>query len=344
MGNGQSFLGLGDLPGGGRSSRALGISSDGLAVVGGSRSAQSGFQDEAFRWTQSSGMVGLGLMPGFRPFSRANGSSSDGSVVVGAVSAVNGFGAFRWTEQTAMVPIGSLSVGGSEAAGVSGDGTIIVGYAENGGHLEAFRWTEQSGMVSLTPDVHGFAADITTDGRVVVGATSTVGGGYWTEATGWVSIGRGPFGAVPSPAAVNTDGSVIVGSFDLGGVSRAFRWTQQAGIVSLDHLDVGEQAVANAVSGDGRVIVGVSGVRAFIWDAQHGMRDLRRVLTRDYGLDLSQWPDLLTATGISADGRVIVGTGYGPNGQEAWMAVIPEPGAVGGLIGGLGMLAVRRRA
>ncbi|RMF59220.1 MAG: hypothetical protein D6743_16610, partial [Calditrichaeota bacterium] len=52
----------------------------------------------------------------------------------------------------------------------------------------------------------------------------------------------------------------------------------------------------------------------------NGMRDLKLVLMEHYGLDLTGWK-LETATGISDDGKTIVGGGTNPNGQpEAWIA------------------------
>ena len=43
------------------------------------------------------------------------------------------------------------------------------------------------------------------------------------------------------------------------------------------------------------------------------------------GVDLTGW-ELQDARGISADGKVIVGTGINPAGfAEAWIATIPEP-------------------
>src|SRR5262245_47092881 len=81
-----SFVRLGDLPGGGLSSFATGVSADGSVVVGSSSSATSGPNPddrEAFRWTAATGMVGLGFLPGGTfSDSGAFGVSADGSVVV----------------------------------------------------------------------------------------------------------------------------------------------------------------------------------------------------------------------------------------------------------------------
>jgi probable HAF family extracellular repeat protein len=77
----MTFTPLGDLPGGFFYSRVRGISADGSAVVGTSRSA-SGTGD-AFRWTSGGGIVGLDDLPGGTFFSEAHDVSADGSVVVG---------------------------------------------------------------------------------------------------------------------------------------------------------------------------------------------------------------------------------------------------------------------
>jgi hypothetical protein len=47
----------------------------------------------------------------------------------------------------------------------------------------------------------------------------------------------------------------------------------------------------------------------------------------------------MSARGVSADGRTIVGTGLSPEGhQEAWIAVIPEPGSA--LLLGIGLASL----
>jgi probable HAF family extracellular repeat protein len=56
-----SFQGLGDLSGGSFYSYANGVSADGSVVVGRGSSANG---NEAFRWTQGTGMVGLGDLSG----------------------------------------------------------------------------------------------------------------------------------------------------------------------------------------------------------------------------------------------------------------------------------------
>jgi uncharacterized membrane protein len=145
-----------------------------------------------------------------------------------------------------------------------------------------------------------------------------------------VSIGGMPGGNGDSDArAISADGSTVVGSADklepavFGTSTWAIRWTSLEGVVPLGSVPEGSyESEANSVSADGSTIVGVvhaPAERAFIWDEVAGMRFLDVVLT-DLGLDLTGWT-LGEATGISNDGRVIVGEGLNPNGDiEGWIA------------------------
>jgi uncharacterized membrane protein len=94
-------------------------------------------------------------------------------------------------------------------------------------------------------------------------------------------------------------------------------------MVGLGHLAGYSVSVASAVSADGSTVVGNSGsgdkTEAFIWDEKNGMRNLRELLIDACGLDLNAWT-LERATGISSDGKTIVGTGS-PNGYvQGWIA------------------------
>jgi len=139
-----SFQGLGHLPGGGSFtySDAWGVSADGSVAVGNSSSVSG---EQAFRWTQATGMAGLGHLPG-GSYSVANGVAANGSVVVGAGSSVNAqyYEAFRWTARGGMTGLGDLPGAGfdSVATGVSADGSIVVGYGTSVNGFEASRWTQ----------------------------------------------------------------------------------------------------------------------------------------------------------------------------------------------------------
>lgn len=111
--------------------------------------------------------------------------------------------------------------------------------------------------------------------------------------------------------------------------TEAFRWTSSGGMVGLGDLPGGSfNSLAFGVSADGSVVVGrsltASGFEAFIWDETNGMQRLADVLT-DAGLDLTGWT-LEQATGVSADGKTLVGVGTNPSGDdEAWVASLQVP-------------------
>jgi uncharacterized membrane protein len=128
---------LGDLPGGALNSFAWGVSADGSVIVGQGNSSAG---PEAFRWTESSGMIGLGIPTGF-DFSRAHDVSADGSVVVGSLGiGVNTDGSpFIWDAAHGIRKLQDVltnefglaaSLSGwtlNYASAVSADGQFIVG-------------------------------------------------------------------------------------------------------------------------------------------------------------------------------------------------------------------------
>jgi len=312
-----TFQGLGDLTGGSFLSYARAVSADGSVVVGGS-SSDSG--TEAYRWTAGGGMVGLGFLnSAATPISFAFGVSADGSVVAGG-SFLNNLSSetevFRWTSGGGMVGLGDLPGGSfdSDAQAVSSDGLVVVGVGNSASGFEAFRWTS-GGMVGL--------GDLS-------------GGSFNSGASG-----------------VSADGSVVVGIGSSAFGDEAFRWTSAGGIVGLGHLPGGSgSSDARAISADGSVVVGqsvtASGDEAFLWTAGKGMQNLRDVLIEGGATGLSDWT-LPRATGISADGKTIVGFGINSNGdQEAWIATIPEPStfalAACGLLAYVGACWTRRKS
>jgi len=73
------------------------------------------------------------------------------------------------------------------------------------------------------------------------------------------------------------------------------------------------------------------------------MQNLRDLLLADGIAELDGWT-LLNATGISGDGRTIVGYGVNPDGNtEAWIATIPELHSLLLLATAIGLLVIRYR-
>ncbi|MBX9792231.1 MAG: hypothetical protein K2Y37_25185 [Pirellulales bacterium] len=346
-----SFQGLSDLPGGAFSSRANSVSADGTTVVGaGNVDVTKTYSNgEAFRWTASTGMVGLGDFPdsNLNPNGRGSyafGVSGDGSIVVGSGSSPEAIPvqAFRWTDPTGIEGLGYLTAEPySEGFAISADGSTIVG---TGRSYEAFRWTQPTGMVGLGGlpggDGSSGARAVSADGSVIAGGAKSALGNepfIWTQATGMVGLGNLAGGTYLDASAlgISPEGNVIVGFSNSSNAPsplyEAFRWTQATGMVGLSDLPGGTfLSEASATSSNGEVVVGYgttdTGQAAFIWDSAYGMRNLQQVLVDlGSGGELTGW-NLLNATGVSADGRTIVGYGTNPDGNtEAWIATVPEP-------------------
>lgn len=344
----SEFIPLGDLPGGDFYSAALGVSADGTAVVGFSKTNNTFEPLRAFRWTQATGMLGLGDEESTGEDSIARTASADGTIIVGQ----NADGAFQWTEATGMVSLNDGSnpdVSTIAALGVSADGTVITGTARNAiGQLTGFRWTAATGPIDIghlpSTTADSFASGVSADGAVLTGQ-SMRGDNFevvpirWTEQTGMVDLGDVPGGLVYALGlAISADGSTIVGDA-IGplGDFEAFRWTQQTGAVQLDPaMSTLFEGSAGDASVDGSVIVGSGGTPeggAMIWDEQNLMRHLPTILTNDFGLDLTGWT-LLSANGISDNARTIVGSGWNPSGDlEAWLVRLTPPTVAGDMNG-----------
>jgi uncharacterized membrane protein len=109
---------------------------------------------------------------------------------------------------------------------------------------------------------------------------------------------------------------------------------------------------ALAVSGDGSLVAGFSYSgpnserEAFVWDQANGLRSLQMVLA-SLGLDVEGW-SFLDATGISADGKLIVGDAIHDGQTVAFLAdltAVPVPAAIwllGSALAGLGIIGGRR--
>ncbi len=350
-----SFQGLGDLSGGRFSSDAEAVSADGSTVVG---ISEAGSGKYAFRWTADSGMQNLGDIAAGANYSIAHAVTADGSVVVGRSTAGFRDEAFRWDIGYGKIKLLKTDIEVAtypiSANAISSDGSVIAGVGRIDDVLVSFRWTATDivdgipvgDMVSLGGlpggriGMYANVGDMSADGSVIVGgAESSIGNeAYrWTVDTGMVGLGDLPGGNDSSYATgISSDGSVVIGASysDLG--REAFRWTEQEGMVSLGQFPGGSKYTeAYAVSADGSVIVGsgqgMGGTydyHAFIWTEQQGLRLLEDVLIDDYGIDLTGW-SIQSATGISANGMTIVGSGINPNGdREAFIAIIPEPGSL----------------
>jgi probable HAF family extracellular repeat protein len=295
---------------------------------------------QAFRWARGSSTAldsGVGL-------AQAYDASFGGGVVVGATQPHLGWdygGAYtggRWTG----APYEVLSAGADAGArGVSYNGSVIVHGHER---REGATLSDLGGLPGASATE---SHDVSADGSVVVGSC-TISPQLVQRAFRWEGgtmdeLGDLPGGGEASVArAVSADGRVVVGYASAAGGQRAFRWQRAFGWQEGVMLDLGvlpgtTSSIAHAVSRDGSVIVGQSGNTAFIWDAVHGMRELRAVLTGVLGV--AGVPSLASANGISNDGTTIVGSSVSNAGWIVHHASLaPASSEVPGLTGwGIGI-------
>jgi uncharacterized membrane protein len=290
-----------------------GCSSDGQLLVGPTGSA-------GYRWTPDGGLVSIGGLT-------ASGVSSDGSVIVGNISNAGVETAARWTEGGGWSSLGSMAGGEacdaflSSSWGTNGDGSVIVGLAwVPGCRAHGFRWESSTGLVDLGSTVanrSSRANGVSADGSVIVGWQDGVSGfrqgAYWVggvQTLLWESMGPDVF-EVGEAQAATPDGSIIVGGSTAFG--DAYRWTGGPYVESIGGLSgFNWRSSATDVSDDGSVIVGWSGFggdrAAFIWIEGTGILRLDDYLD-SVGID-TQGLVPAAATGISGNGRIIVGWGF----------------------------------
>ncbi|MGC4094555.1 MAG: hypothetical protein QM756_42895 [Polyangiaceae bacterium] len=311
------FQGLGVLPTG-TESRGLAISSDGTTVVGDSMvSARS----RAFHWKAASGMKALPSPSDGLTYesSTARAVSANGLVVVGtAYPSGDLYRGIKWEAGlVSNVYQGQTASGATSAASlqsVNQDGTVVGGSeGRDADGSRAVRWTNQSRANLLAASYfESYAQGMTPDGALVVGYTAEPSAAFlWSASSGAVQL---PYLGTTDWAgafAVNATGTVIVGT--AGDV--AVRWVNGAAPVSL-----GISGAAQAVSADGSVIVGSTTQSVpFVWKGSVAL--LSETLTAA-GANLTGWT-LKDANGISADGKVIVGTGVYNGANQAFIARLP---------------------
>ncbi len=346
----QRLYWLGTL-GEGTLAEGTGVSADGRVVVGFS-ATQETINYRAFSWSASTGITQLET-PSTDRGSYARGVSADGEVIAGyRVNAQGRFVPVRWVNGTLQnIPLPAQGIWGY-ANGISGDGNTIVGqFSLGAGRLRAFRYHPSTGSVDLgalsSTDVSE-ALGASYDGSVIVGYSENLSTGpravIWTSTGNIQDISQGHSSRA---FAVTPDGEVVVGSYGAGNQAIAFRWSASRGFESLGTFEGTSWTRPLAVAQGGTVIVGEAildsnDLVAVRWIEGVGWQNLNLV----YESLLAPESVLLRATGISPDGRYIVGFGYNSLTErgEAWLLdTIPEPTSLLFLACGLTVLLKRRR-
>jgi probable HAF family extracellular repeat protein len=248
----------------------------------------------------------LGSFPNAAPcdasLSFATDVSGDGEVVVGlGWNGCTYAHAYRWTESTGIVDLGSSVEGRStSAAGVSADGMVVVGHQTRAdGFQQGARWVGNRQELIPGPaggiGYVGEAMSANRDGSIVVGRSCIPGPNLAQSA--WIWRAQGGISCLPPPqirpspgpliiveaAATSDDGQVIGGSQNVGGSpdSNAVIWIEGRPAYLKDFLRA--NGVPNAFEG---------------------------------------WPNTGTITAVSPDGRVLVGWGAGPTGFRGYVVIL----------------------
>jgi probable HAF family extracellular repeat protein len=327
-----------------RRSEALpaGVSASG-AVVAGVFNDGSG----SFYWMPTTGIIFAGGVA-------ADGVSRDGRTIVGWAKDPRGIQqAAIWQRGTEWQLLGSFGPNAaacddrlSLATAASSNGRVVVGSANNGCTLtHAFRWEDSSGMVDLGSSVAGrpsVAFGVSGDGNVVVGSQSRADG--YLIGVRWVG-GRqelipGVEGFVGTAMAASGDGSIVVGRIcrpaltDQGTDQSAWIWRAQGGTTCLPaprrRPSPGPVIIveATATSDDGEVVGGSQNVGgspdsdAVIWIG--GQPAYLKDFLQANGLPdaFRTWINTGTITGVSPDGRVLVGWGAALGGFRGYIVIL----------------------
>jgi probable HAF family extracellular repeat protein len=280
--------------------------------------------------------------------------SRDGRTIVGtATDASNRTQAAIWLRGTEWRLLGSIVPNAapcdallSSAYDTNDDGSVVVGLAWNGCRIaRAFRWDESTGMVDLGSTVanrSSRANGVSGNGKVVVGwqesPTGPRFGARWID--GRQELLTGPSGNVGEAHAANADGSIVVGQVcrfanaDNPNDQSAWVWTARDGAqcVPVPRTRVpGFLGVMLATSDDGRVIGGGHSFglesEAVLWI------DRSPTYLKDYlranGVPnaFEGWQNTGFITGVSPDGRVLVGYGAGPRDFQGYLVILGGPAA-----------------
>lgn len=274
----------------------------------------------------------LGRLPGNDyDWAYATAVSYDGSVVVGTDRTFNGLRAYRWTEATGQVDLGTVGPPKvpnippfSEASDVSGAGDTVVGFigaTEDGGY-KAYRWHVTDGLQVIglpgwpsSPNPYGGAYHISGDGQIIYGRDQKTGAWIWTEPSGFALLPSAGANTDVFVHALSRDGSTLVGDL--------FFWNTPRPLINVTEAAIWRRTAAGYE-------------RFYVADA-----------LRHHGVDLQGWR-LTQAFDVSADGRTLIGTGINPQGVEkSWYAVLdgvltPEPAsavmAIAGICASVGVM------
>ncbi len=229
---------------------------------------------------------------------------------------------------------------------LSADGTVACGLSWDGCNARAFRWTQAGGMQEMEYLVNGNAraSVMSADGSVLAGFTQ---GNVDRTPAVWSADGNGiAFNAAAQGEIFGIDdtGTVMLGQYydanTPGFALLGTKWTSDGvggwtrELIGAGALLPGWGGVPQDIANDGTIVgfdILVGNRRA--WIQPKGVGPLIELISyiESHGGDVPDGVALEVAQAISADGRFIIGHGFGTG---AWIVEItPDEGCPGDITG-----------
>lgn len=288
---------------------AADISADGGTVAA---TCSDGTNDLPFYWSQNSGWVALEL-PAGSTAGRVVAMSDDGQVFAGVVNGTADT-AVRWTAPDAppdLLP----STGATTVYAMSADGQVVTG-----ADAALLVWDIDDVGTAHTAPAEDLSAALTAidfDGSVIVGGNDAAGIVSWTApSASWIDL----TGEVLNTRAVNSDGSVVIGSgIDPIDPTKQILWSYEASTLTwLDDLGGGTGSTCDALGADatGTIIVGYCDDTPAVWVGGVASSLVELIAAQDGDESVALTGEVRA---VSADGSTVVGD----DGTEIFLVVLP---------------------
>jgi hypothetical protein len=236
--------------------------------------------------------------------------SDDGLTILGGAEHPAGSGdtfPSIWTQATGWQNLGTLGTCGSNGSpsDLSGDGLVAVGLTWAGCSGQGFRWTAAGGMEGLESLGNGQnRAKVTNDDGSVIGGFAQ--GDFTRTPAVWAGDTSGfvyDMAATGEVSGFNNDGTVILGEW--GGSAFV---NDGVNFTLLGSLNSGWSGDATEITEDGSLVAGHDTLQlakqAWLWNQANGFESMDDLLV---SLGILGQPPILTVSGMSDDGNVLVG-------------------------------------
>ncbi len=319
-------------------SSANDMSPDGRFIVGGRDIDGNFIPDGAYLWDRVTDTV-LDITAGgiATGVDNAVSVSADGTIVIGNIPDPTGVGSSvmgMWTADDGWVSLGHLPNAGacpSRSSGyeISDDGSTVVGLSWDGCIAVAVKWTESGGMEPLEELAQRRcrASVVSSDGSVIAGfcqGNFTRTPAMWEGDTG-SGILLDPTGDSQGEwHGMSDDGTILLGALYTGAIDGyydAIKWTESGGteIIANGSLVGGWAGIPQDIDDDGTIVgfdILLGNRRAWIQPDGTGDLQVLKTYAQSLGAVIPANLNLEVAQAISADGRTIIGHGFGTG---AWM-------------------------